>query len=359
MKTCLKLSLFLSILFTSVAYSQESKDEQYRLLKSSVENYQKIKARNEWPEITLQSKTVLKLNDKSDVLPAIKKRLKLLGDLRRFRADNVFTLGLEEAVKQFQLRHGLEDDGSIGPAFMKSLNMPLEKRIEQMMANMDRIMADTVEMKGTRIIANIPEYKLYVMEDNREVLTMDIVVGKTSNPTVVFSDTLESIVFSPYWNVPASIVKNEILPAMNRNSNYLQKNDMEITGKVDGLPKIRQKPGPQNSLGSVKFLFPNKYDIYFHDTPAKSLFDKRKRAFSHGCIRLSQPYELAQFLLKDQPEWPETEIIRAMDSGSEKWVKLDKKIPVSIIYYTVWVDRSGLLNFRDDIYGHDLQQAGL
>ena len=350
--------MLFSILSTSIAYTQERKDEQTRLLQTSVANYQKLKDRNEWSEIKLQGKTVLKLNDESEAIPAIKERLKLLGDLRRYRNDHVFTTALEDAVKEFQLRHGLEDDGTIGPAFMKALNTPLEKRIEQMNANLNRNLVDTVKMMGTRIIANIPEYKLYVMEDDREVLTMDIVVGKTSNPTVVFSDTLESIVFSPYWNIPASIVRKEILPAMNKNSNYLERHNMEITGKADGLPKIRQKPGPDNSLGSVKFLFPNKYDIYFHDTPAKTLFEKNKRAFSHGCIRLSQPYELAQYLLKDQPEWPETEIIRAMGAGSEKWVKLDKKVPVSIIYYTAWVDASGVLNFRDDIYGHDAQQAG-
>ena len=359
MKTCLTILVFLSLSAFSVVYSQEINERQYKLLQTSAEEYQKLRNRNEWPEITLKNKTVLKLNDKSEALPAIKERLKLLGDLRRVRDDDIYTERLEQAVKQFQLRHGLEDDGAIGPAFMKALNMPLEKRIDQMTANMNRIMQDTVGMSGTRIIANIPEYKLYVMEDDREVLTMDIVVGKISNPTVIFSDTLETIVFSPYWNVPASIVKNEILPAISRNSSYLRKNNMEITGKADGLPTIRQKPGPHNSLGSVKFLFPNKYDIYFHDTPAKTLFENKKRAFSHGCIRLSQPYELAQYLLRDQQEWPATEILRAMSSGSEKWVKLDQKIPVSIIYYTAWVDSSGLLNFRDDIYGHDLQQAGL
>lgn len=357
MKTVPTLLVLLS-LFTFSAYSQQT-NRQYKLLQHSVETYQRLNAKNDWPEITLKNKTVLKLNDKSEALPLIRERLRLLGDLRRGRNEDFYNERLEDAVKQFQLRHGLEDDGIIGPAFMKALNTPLEKRIEQMTANMNRIKQDTMRMTGTRIIANIPEYKLYVMENDLEILTMDIVVGKTSHPTVVFSDTLETIVFSPYWNVPASIVKNEILPAINKNSNYLEENNMEITGKVDGLPKIRQKPGPENSLGSVKFLFPNKYDIYFHDTPAISLFEKRKRAFSHGCIRLSQPYELAQYLLKDQQEWTGTDIISAMSAGTEKWVKLQSRIPVSIIYYTTWVDSSGLLNFRDDIYGHDEEQAGL
>lgn len=358
MKIQIALFVFLSLLAFS-AFSQKTSDKQYKQLQHSVNIYQKLLAKNDWPEITLKNKTVLKLNDKSEAIPLIRERLRLLGDLRRGRDEDIYTERLEDAVKQFQLRHGLEDDGIIGPAFLKALNTPLEKRIEQMEANMNRISQDSVRMTGTRIIANIPEYKLYVMEDDLEVLSMDIVVGKISNPTVVFSDTLETIVFSPYWNVPASIVRNEILPAINKNSNYLEQNNMEITGKVDGLPKIRQKPGPDNSLGSVKFLFPNKYDIYFHDTPAISLFERKKRAFSHGCIRLSQPYELAQYLLKDQQEWTGADIIRAMGAGTEKWVKLQTKVPVSIIYYTAWVDNYGQLNFRDDIYGHDGEQAGL
>ncbi len=357
MKNCVILFVLLWLSTFSEAYSQGTNESQYKSLQALAEDYQKLKDRNEWPEINLTDKIVIKLNDRSESLPAIKERLKLLGDLRRVRDEDVYTDRLEEAVKQFQLRHGLEDDGIIGPAFMKALNTPLEKRIEQMMVNMNRILQDTLEMSGTRIIANIPDYKLYVYENDREVLTMDIVVGKITNPTVIFSDTLENIVFSPYWNVPASIVKNEILPAISKNSSYLRKNNMEITGKVDGLPTIRQKPGPDNSLGAVKFLFPNQHNIYFHDTPAKSLFEKKNRAFSHGCIRLSQPFELAEYLLKDQPEWQENQIRQAMNSGSEKWVKLVNPIPVSIIYYTAWIDSSGLVNFRDDIYGHDLEGA--
>lgn len=348
--------LVLIVLFASLAFAQQS-TKQHKLLSNAVDHYKKLQQKNDWPEITLNGKSVLKLNDKSEALPLIRERLRLLGDLRRGRDEDIFTERLEDAVKQFQQRHGLEDDGVIGPAFLKALNTPLEKRIEQLTANMNRVIQDTLKMKGTRIIANIPEYKLFVMEDDLEVLSMDIVVGKISNPTVIFSDTLETIVFSPYWNVPASIVRNEILPAISKNSSYLEENNMEITGKVDGLPKIRQKPGPDNSLGSVKFLFPNKYDIYFHDTPATSLFERKKRAFSHGCIRLSQPYELAQYLLKDQADWTGSEIIMAMGAGTERWVKLKTKIPVSIIYYTAWIDNYGLLNFRDDIYGHDEEEA--
>lgn len=328
-------------------------DRQMQLLQKTIDGYEKSLRRGAWEELKLPSRGALKLNDTADVLVKIKDRLELLGDLRNGRSTNVFTDRLEASVRQFQYRHGLLDDGIIGPEFIKALNIPLDKRIEQMKINMQRIKIESSDFQGKKIIANIPEYKLYVFEDKDVVLSMDIVVGKATNQTVVFTDTMESVVFSPYWNIPESIVKAEILPAMNRNASYLSRNNMEVTGKVNGYPQIRQKPGPDNSLGLVKFMFPNKYNIYFHDTPSKSLFEKHKRAFSHGCIRLSEPLELAKYLLKDRPEWDEYAIMKAMSSGSEKWVKINEKIPVSIIYNTAWVDQEGLVHFRDDIYGLD------
>ena len=332
---------------------QEPDHKQYQQLQKAVERYQKLKNRTEWPEILLPQQLVLKLNDTSGAIRAIKNRLEILGDLRRASPSDVYTAKLEDAVKSFQFRHGLEDDGLIGPSFIKTLNVPLETRINQLLINMERIRLDSIPSSGKRIVANIPEYRLHVYEDNNKVLSMDIVVGKTTNPTIAFEDTLENIVFSPYWNVPASIVKNEILPQINKNSEYLENHNMEITGNLDGLPVIRQKPGPENSLGRVKFLFPNEHSIYFHDTPAKNLFDRKNRAFSHGCIRLSQPFELAKYLLKDQPEWPEIAITAAMDSEIETWVTLVQPVAVFIIYYTAWIDQSGNVHFRDDIYGHD------
>lgn len=331
------------------------------MLEKAVERYEKLKSRDPWSQINLGDKKVLKVNEQSAAVRAIKDRLELLGDLRKShsffggkRSDpELYTQNVETAVKRFQRRHGLNDDGIVGPAVLKALNMSPDARIRQLRVNMSRLMADTLEFSGTRIIANIPEFKLYVLEDNREILAMDIVVGKTTNPTVVFNDEIEHVVFSPYWNVPASIVKNEILPEMEKNSGYLQNENMEITGTRDGLPVIRQRPGPENALGKVKFMFPNKYNIYFHDTPAKSLFDRSRRAFSHGCIRLSKPFDLARLLLRHQDEWTDEAIRRAMNTGEEKWVALETHVPVAISYYTAWVDSDGTVNFRDDIYGRD------
>jgi len=174
---------------------------------------------------------------------------------------------------------------------------------------------------------------------------------------MMFTKTLNQIVFSPYWNIPPTIVKNEILKEIEEDPKYLEKEQMEVIGEEDGLPDIRQKPGPKNALGKVKFLFPNSYNIYFHDTPQKSLFSKDKRAFSHGCIRLAEPEKMARYLLRNDPDWDETRIREAMDSEKEKWVKLKDPVAVFITYFTAWVDEQGRLNFREDIYDHDLEMS--
>jgi len=191
-----------------------------------------------------------------------------------------------------------------------------------------------------------------VTEGDKHVIHMPVVVGKEGHSTTMFSDDLTQIVFSPYWNVPRSIVKNEILPLMSKNHNYLKQNNMEIVTNGP-IPEIRQLPGPKNSLGRVKFLFPNSFNIYFHDTPAKGLFEKDNRAASHGCIRLSDPVKMANYLLADSPQWTPEKIEEAMNKGVEKWVSLKQSVPVIITYYTAWVDENKKMNFRNDVYGND------
>lgn len=248
---------------------------------------------------------------------------------------------------------GLKADGVAGPNTLKALNIPVQDRIEQLLVNMERMRWMPKETSGKRLVANIPEFRLHIMEDDRKIFDMKIVVGKAVHKTVVFNDELKHIVFSPYWNIPRSIVRNEILPAMKKNPGYLGQQNMEQTGTSGGLPVIRQKPGAGNALGRVKFLFPNSYAIYFHDTPAKSLFDRTQRAFSHGCIRLEEPKKLAAYLLQHRSEWTDSRISNAMYAGSEKWVTLKEPVPVVISYFTAWVDEAGVLQYRDDIYGHD------
>jgi murein L,D-transpeptidase YcbB/YkuD len=174
---------------------------------------------------------------------------------------------------------------------------------------------------------------------------------------VIFSDSLSTIVFSPTWTPPPSIVHGEILPALAKDPNYLKKKGMEVIGGTEKNPVIRQNPGAGNALGRVKFLFPNSYSIYFHDTPSKSFFARESRAFSHGCIRLAEPQRFAEYLLRSDTAWTTTKVKEAMQSGKEQYVRLKKKRAVSIGYFTAWVDRQGRLHFRDDVYGHDARLA--
>jgi murein L,D-transpeptidase YcbB/YkuD len=243
--------------------------------------------------------------------------------------------------------------GSIDNNLVKALNVSVDRRIEQILANIGRLRSAKISYSGTQLVANIPEYKLHVYEDGREVFDMAIVVGKESTKTVVFNGNISQIVFSPYWNVPPSIVENEILPAMRGNKNYLKNNGYEVVGREGGLPAIRQKPGAGNSLGKVKFVFPNSHNIYLHDTPAKSIFKMDQRAYSHGCIRVAEPAKLAAYLLRNESSWSAERIRKAMDAGSPQVVKLDNSVPVAITYFTAWVDEDGVMNFREDIYGRD------
>jgi murein L,D-transpeptidase YcbB/YkuD len=287
----------------------------------------------------------------------MKKRLQLTGDLAGNDTSQVFNDTLENAVKTFQSRFGYKPDGIVTATLIKDMNVPVIKRLEQILMNMGRMRWMPEAENGQLILVNIPEFELHVYEGKKKAFDMNVVVGKEGHNTMMFSGDLNQIVFSPYWNVPPSIVRNEILPAMANNPDYLANQNMEEIGTEDGLPKIRQLPGGKNSLGRVKFLFPNSFNIYFHDTPAKALFEKDKRAYSHGCIRLAEPEKMANYLLRNNPEWTPEKISSAMNSGNEQFVKLKKPVPVIITYYTAWVDENGQLNFRDDIYTHDQKLA--
>ena len=328
----------------------------YRGLKEQLSQYYTVAKNGGWPMIP-EMKTLPKKGTSTPAIALLKKRLQLTGDLDGTDTSSRFNDTLEIAIKEFQSRHGITASGKLDKQTIEELNVPAKVRVQQLLMNMDRMRWIAVQPKGNLIVVNIPEFVLHVYEGSTKVFDIDIVVGKEGTNTMMFNGDLNQVVFSPYWNVPPSIVRNEILPAMNRNSNYLSSQNMEITGDDDGLPVIRQRPGGQNALGKVKFLFPNSFNIYFHDTPAKSLFNKDKRAFSHGCIRLKEPEKLANYVLRNQPEWTPEKINAAMNSGEEKYVKVKDPIPVIITYYTAWIDEYGKLNFREDIYGHDKKLA--
>lgn len=294
------------------------------------------------------------VGDSAQQIYAVKARLHAFDDLKDFDSTGYFDSAVYKAVMQFERRMGLKEDGAIGVSFIKELNVNMQKRLQQIMINLERMRWIPVQEDSNHIFVNIPDYKMYVYDSSRLRFTMNVIVGKAATSTTIFSGQLKYIVFSPYWNVPHSIVKNEIVPGMRRNSNYLARHNMEVVGKgKEGLPAIRQKPGGSNSLGRVKFMFPNSYDIYFHDTPNKGLFGNANRSFSHGCIRLSEPKKLAGYLLRNDTSWSEQKIDSVMHLSKEKPVTLKKSLPVTIAYFTAWVDADGLLNFRRDIYKHD------
>jgi murein L,D-transpeptidase YcbB/YkuD len=330
----------------------ENVNEPYRLLKEQLQKYYDVTKNGGWPAISTSAKT-LKKGVSNAAVSLLKKRLQISGQMPGNDTSLMFTDTLEAAVKLFQQSLGYTSTGVVSAQLIKDLNVPAESRLSQLLVNIDRMRWMPKEPSGQLIEVNIPEFVLHVYEDNKKAFDMNVVVGKEGHNTVSFNGNLSTIVFSPYWNVPPSIVTKELLPKMASNPDYLASQEMEVTGNEGGLPVIRQKPGEKNSLGKVKFLFPNSFNIYFHDTPAKSLFSQDKRAYSHGCIRLAEPDKMAQYLLKDNPEWTPDKIYTAMNQDKEQYVKLKKRIPVLISYYTAWVDENGMLNFRDDIYQHD------
>jgi murein L,D-transpeptidase YcbB/YkuD len=331
----------------------EDINEPYGKLKEQLAKYTKIARNGGWPMITATGKKPLKKGSSSPDIVAIKKHLHLTGDLPFNDTTQFFNDTLTTAVKSFQDRFGLQTTGTVNSETIRELNVPAVERVKQILINLERMRWMPSEPGGKFILVNIPEFVLHVMENGKKVFDMKIVVGKEGHNTMMFTKTLNQIVFSPYWNVPPSIVTKELLPEMEKDPNYLASQNMEIIGESDGIPEIRQLPGEKNSLGKVKFLFPNSYNIYFHDTPAKSLFEKNKRAFSHGCIRLSEPEKMAEYLLQNDPAWDETKIEEAMNAENERYVKLKEPVTVFITYYTAWVDENGKLNFREDIYDHD------
>lgn len=328
----------------------------YQHLKEALIHYYAIEKNGGWEPVTTTKKKFQK-GDTDVAIAEIKHRLSLTGDYTAPDSSGLFTDSLVAAVKKFQYRYGLKEDGIVAGATLKELNRPVSERIRQMLINLERMRWVPEKINSDYLLVNIPEFKLHVFEEGKLKFNMNVVVGSGQHNTVIFSGDLKYIVFSPYWNVPPSIVKNEIVPGMNKNKNYLASHNMEITGYSGGLPNVRQKPGANNSLGKVKFLFPNNYNIYMHDTPAKSLFGESKRAFSHGCIRLSEPKKLAEFLLRHDSTWTSEKITAAMNSGKEKYITLKESVPVFIGYFTAWVDAKGRLNFRDDVYGHDARLA--
>ncbi len=327
---------------------------QYEKLKTQLEKYQNLSSA-EWSSIAAPKKAI-KIGETSPVVSSVRKRLAILGDLHGDNGSAVIDNQLKTAIEEFQRRHGLKEDGVIGKELITELNVSPAKRMEQIALNMERFRWLPLEsdMSPERLVVNIPEYMLHIYSGGKVDWSTKVVVGKPAHKTPVISNSLQHIVFSPHWNVPPGILRNEVLPAISRDPGYLSRQNMEITGYRNGLPVVRQRPGLGNALGVVKFLFPNKHNVYLHDSPQKALYDHTHRAYSHGCVRVSEPERLAAYLLRNDSRWPESKIYEAMYSGDEKYVDVkQQQVDVYIMYITSWVDDLGRLNFRKDVYGHD------
>lgn len=341
-------------LFEKSTISDDKKSKmfsQYYKLRDALHQYRNIEKNGGWKTIEVdEDYKGLKLGDSSAIISQIRERLFVTGDITKDNKSAVCDTVLMKAVKNYELRHGYAPKNTILLEHINDLNIPVSDRIKTIIANMERCRWIDPELeKGKKYIeVNIPEFRLYIVEDGKIAFISPVVVGRTMTKTVIFSGMMNNIVFSPYWNVPPSIIKSEIKPGMAKDKDYLAKKNLEWNNGA-----VRQLPGKNNSLGLVKFLFPNSSNIYLHDTPSKSLFERESRAFSHGCVRVAKPRELAIELLKDDPKWTPVRIDKAMHAGKESWYTLKKKVPVYIGYFTAWVDREGQLNFYKDIYQRD------
>ena len=296
--------------------------------------------------------------------------------------ENYFDEDLKTAVISFQKNHGLYADGIVGSLTQKFLNMSANEKIEQIRINLERMRFLPRDLGEKYLIVNIPEFKLKLIEDHTVKLSMNVVVGERKHPTPIFSDNMSYIVLNPKWNIPESITKKEIIPKLIKDPNYLASKGIDIYSSwhpesekmntqdiidafiledLDSMPNFRltQSPSSENPLGRMKFIFPNKHAVYMHDTPAKSLFSNARRAYSHGCIRLSKPQELLNIIASEDKSLDLGKIDSILKETNEKSIGLSKKIPVHLVYLTSWVDEEGQLQFREDVYNYDKIQKSL
>jgi murein L,D-transpeptidase YcbB/YkuD len=357
----------------------DPKAYHYRALRKQLIRYMRLRDAGGWKPVRLK-KRKLSVGMRDAGVPALRERLRATGEYEPCfgsEESDVYDACLRDAVERFQRRHGLDADGVVGPATLRELNIPIERRILTMRLNLDRIKWLNPRQPKRHIIINIPFFTLYFEENGELVFTTPVIVGKPNHPTPIFSDEVEIIVLNPYWNVPKNIVQKEMIPKLIKNPYALERQGIEIyegwgknARKIDPasvdwaqyryskhLPfRFAQPPGPKNALGKVKFLFPNRFSVYMHDTPTKPLFKRSKRAFSHGCVRLAKPIELLEYFASFEPNVDFEKAERILEGKKNVYIRLKEKVPVDIVYLTAWVDYDGILQFRGDIYGYDKMQ---
>lgn len=354
----------------------------YQLLRQQLARLRAVAAAGDWPKVPAPAAGsppgggAIRPGTVDERIPAIRRRLEATGELPPEQPmTDVYDDGLVAAVKLFQQRHGLTDDGLPGRQTILAMNISAAERARQVRINMERWRWLPEKLEDDHIVVNVPGAWMEVVENGRVVLSMRTIVGDPDHPTPALHARLGSLVLNPVWYVPGSIATKEILPRLKKNAGYLLSNDLEIVGEgiVPGSPEsqgigidwksrdsfpwsLRQRPGSDNALGRIKFNIPNSEDIYLHDTPNHKPFAKAMRALSHGCVRLENPDELALYLLRDK-NWTEDKLTQQIGTGETHTLPVGRSLPVWLFYWTMWVDENGVLQTRDDIYGRDRRLA--
>lgn len=342
----------------------------YRRLVEALDFYTVIERKGGWPQIAIYGPS-LKKGMQSEEIIILRDRLIVTGDLPENAARHAsFDHELEAAVKHFQQRHGIDADGVVGQETRFALHAPVEKRIQQITANLERWRWLPRDMGERHIRVNTAAFELQAVERDRTVLSMRVVVGKTKNKTPSFSEDMQYLVVNPYWYVPNKIARDELIKKERARPGYLARKNIKVLSGAQVLNpssvnwtafrgmrqlpvRLRQEPGGKNALGNIKFIFPNRFSIYLHDTPSKSFFEKTRRTFSHGCVRVQNPLALADYVLGD--DWQAGDIQQLIDGGKNRRIQLPKPLPVHIVYQTAWVNDTGEINFRKDLYRNDRQ----
>jgi len=343
----------------------------YVHMRNGLKRYREIAMKGGWPQVP--NGNVLKLNVIDARVLLLRKYLIITGDLSastNSENDSVFDMNVENAVKQFQFRHNLNEDGVVGKGTLEMINIPIEKRIDELRINMERARWVFHHLPEDFMVVNIAGYNVRRLTDDSIVFYSKVIVGKHFHETPIFKGKLSYIVINPTWTLPYSITIKETLPKLQKNPNYLTEKNMIImdrTGKeidpstinFNTLSKnnfpytVRQKAGPHNALGQVKFIFPNQYAVYLHDTPVRSLFSREERAFSHGCIRLDKKWELLMNLMDDPEVWNMNKINEIVASGKTTRVNLKSPIEILLLYWTAGADKKNKLYFDKDVYNRD------
>lgn len=320
--------------------------EAYRLLQNALAEYRRVVASGGWS--AFPEPIDLEGIETSEVLDSLRNRLTMTQDLEQ-------GMKLIEGVIRFQWRHGLRVDGIVGKQTIAALSVAPEERVSQIELNLERLRWMPRQFPERSVVVNVPSFDLRVYQQGKMVQTIRVIVGQATWCTPTFlSSEINQIILNPYWYVPTSIATREIFPLLEKDPGYLKRNNIRMIPRTEGGVQLRQSPGPLNSLGQIKFLFPNCCDCYLHDTPAKDLFEKVLRLFSHGCIRIEQAMDLANWILEEEG-WSAESLAAAIESHKTQTIRLARPAPIFVVYFTAWVDQEGFVQFRNDVYKKDKQ----